>query len=153
MIRALELLATAGRGRGVAVDLGCGEGTDTAELLRAGWRVVAVDASEDGIGRTFARAESLGLSAALDTRRVPFEALDDLPPADLVYAAVSLPFCPPGHFEGLWQLVRNTVAARNGWIAAQFFGPNDSWADNPALTFHNREEVEPHDAHSVNTSR
>ena len=35
----------------LAVDLGCGDGTDTLELLRRGWRVHAVDSSAGGLRR------------------------------------------------------------------------------------------------------
>ena len=143
LTRALELMGSEGRSPGLAVDLGCGEGTDTAELLRRGWRVVAIDASEEGINRTGARTEAAGLAPALDTRCVGFENIEALPPADLVYAALSLPFCPPERFGDLWQSVRAAVgSAPGGWIAAQFFGPNDTWADNPRLSFHSRDEVE-----------
>jgi tellurite methyltransferase len=34
---------------GVAVDLGCGSGPDSAELLKRGWRVHAVDTSDSGL--------------------------------------------------------------------------------------------------------
>src|SRR5438046_10615075 len=33
----------------LAVDLGCGGGTDTVELLRRGWRVLAIDAEPHAI--------------------------------------------------------------------------------------------------------
>ena len=138
LLRTLGMMKDAGYEPGVAVDLGCGEGTDTEHLLRTGWRVVAVDGSEEGVERTAARAEALNLSDSLDARAVPFEKLDELPAADLVFAAVSLPFCPPAHFGDLWQAVRNSVGGRGGWIAAQFFGPNDTWADNPGMTIHPR---------------
>ena len=36
---------------GVAVDLGCGAGRDTVELLRRGWRVVAIDSEAEAIRR------------------------------------------------------------------------------------------------------
>jgi len=29
--------------RGQAIDLGCGDGTETLDLLAAGWRVLAID--------------------------------------------------------------------------------------------------------------
>lgn len=142
LLRTLELMAGDGRPSGLAVDLACGEGTDTAELLRQGWRVLAVDASEEGIARTTERARSLGLAESLDARHAAFEELRELPAADLVYSAVGLPFCPPAHFPALWALVRESVSSTKGWVAAQFFGPNDSWANSPDLTIHSREDVE-----------
>ena len=41
---------------GLAVDLGCGTGRDTAELLRRGWSVLAIDSGEEGIARLKRRA-------------------------------------------------------------------------------------------------
>ena len=41
---ALDLFESeGGEGERLAVDLGCGEGRDTLELLRRGWRVLAID--------------------------------------------------------------------------------------------------------------
>lgn len=142
LIRTLEMIEAEGRSAGRAIDLGCGQGIDTAELLARGWNVLAIDASEEGIDRTRRRAEDRGLSGVLETREAKFEDLETLPPVDLVYSAVSLPFCPPRHFDTLWQKIRAAVDAPRGWVTAQFFGPNDSWAGNPDLSFHGREEVE-----------
>src|SRR5690606_27911670 len=54
LLRALALFeaepAPEGRPRH-AVDLGCGEGRDSAELIRRGWRVTAVDAHPEAIRR------------------------------------------------------------------------------------------------------
>src|SRR5947207_15678565 len=47
LIEALDALGDVGS----AIDLGCGDGTETAELLRRGWRVLAIDAEADGIRR------------------------------------------------------------------------------------------------------
>lgn len=141
LIRTLELMESADQVPGFAVELGCGDGTDTAELLRRGWRVLGIDASEEGITRTRARAESLGLAESLETRHAKFEELDGLPKADLVYSAVSLPFCPPDHFGDLWNHIRYATAP-GGWIAVQLFGPHDTWFGTPGLNFHSREEVE-----------
>ena len=34
---------------GVAIDLGCGEGRDTVEMLRQNWAVLAIDQNPDAI--------------------------------------------------------------------------------------------------------
>ncbi|BAT54920.1 Methyltransferase type 12 [Nostoc sp. NIES-3756] len=34
-----------------AVDLGCGDGRDTVELLRRGWRVLGIDGAQEAIAR------------------------------------------------------------------------------------------------------
>ncbi|MEC4815643.1 MAG: methyltransferase domain-containing protein [Scytonema sp. PMC 1069.18] len=38
-----------------AVDLGCGDGRDTVELLRQGWRVLAIDGEAEAIARLLNR--------------------------------------------------------------------------------------------------
>jgi hypothetical protein len=48
LLRACDLLG-AGGGR-MAVDLGCGSGTDALALLQRGWAVTAVDRDEAGLG-------------------------------------------------------------------------------------------------------
>jgi SAM-dependent methyltransferase len=79
-------------------------------------------------------------AGGLTTIVAPFHELD-LPDPDLVYAGLSLPFCAPGDFAEAWR--RNLRAVRPGGIvAAHFFGPNDSWAGTPEMTFHTRAEVE-----------
>src|SRR6185312_5008202 len=56
----------------VAVDLGCGDGRDTVELLRRGWSVLAIDAEPAAIARLHARPD-LPDPAALTTRVGRFE--------------------------------------------------------------------------------
>src|SRR5215211_1849929 len=84
-------------GTGTAIDLGAGQGIETAELLRRGWQVVAVDAEPDGIRRLRDRA---GDDARLTTLVSPMQDAE-LPAADLVHASFSLPFCPPEAFPAL----------------------------------------------------
>ena len=124
---------------GVAVDLGCGDGTETLALLADGWTVVAADGAPEGIARLLA---SVPADAAdrLTTLVAPFHELD-LPQADFVYAGLSLPFCAPENFAEAWRRITGAVRAE-GVVAAHFFGPKDSWADNPDMTFHTRAEVE-----------
>ena len=56
LLRALELHEAEGRSPGTAVDLGCGGGRDALELLRRGWRVLAVDAEPAAIDLILGRA-------------------------------------------------------------------------------------------------
>ncbi|HEV8228404.1 MAG TPA: class I SAM-dependent methyltransferase, partial [Candidatus Limnocylindria bacterium] len=75
----------------LAVDLGAGSGTDTGELLRRGWRVLAIDSDPAGIARLRAR---VGDDERLATRIGKFED-ERWPSADLVNASFSLFFCSP----------------------------------------------------------
>lgn len=105
-------------GPGVAVDLGCGDGTETLALLAGGWTVVAVDSAPEGIAR---------LRASV--------------PASAAGRLTTLPFCHPSDFGEAWR--RSAGAVRLGGVfAAHFFGPRDTWAGTSEMTFHTRDEVE-----------
>jgi len=90
LLRALSRLGRQPRDA-VAVDLGCGDGTKSAALLRAGFRVFAVDSSVDAVRRTILAA---GPEAVRLTATVEGFATYAVPPADLVYAGFSLPVLP-----------------------------------------------------------
>ena len=58
-VRAMDRFGNAWPGA-VAVDLGCGDGTETTAMLGAGLTVAAMDSSPEAIRRTTARAGSNG---------------------------------------------------------------------------------------------
>lgn len=122
-----------------AIDLGCGDGTETIALLSRGWQVLAVDGEPKGIERLLGRVPPQGRSR-LQTQVARFEEVT-LPPADLVHASYSIPFCQPEHFPALWQKIANALTP-GGRFAGQFFGVHDSWATNPAMTFHTAAQVD-----------
>ncbi len=110
---------------GTAVDLGCGTGRDTFELLRRGWRVIAIDGEPRGIAGL---RERIGEEPRLETVVARMEDAR-WPPVDLVNASFSLPFCAPAAFPSLWERIVSSLAA-GGRFAGQLFGPNDDWADD-----------------------
>jgi trans-aconitate methyltransferase len=121
-----------------AIDLGCGDGTETALLLARGWHVLAVDGAEAGIKRLLEKVPVEDRSR-LQTQVSTFEeAL--LPSADLIHASYSIPFCHPDHFPALWEKIANALTP-GGRFAGQFFGVHDSWADNTGMTFHTESQV------------
>src|SRR5512138_1792377 len=73
-----------------AVDLGCGAGRDTRELLRAGWRVLAVDRQPGAIASLEARVSAAD-RVALETRVEDLASIV-VPACSLVNASLSLPF-------------------------------------------------------------
>lgn len=110
---------------GVAVDLGCGSGADSAELLRRGWTVHAVDAAAPGLELLRAQVPA----ATQDRLRLHaqrFEAFD-FPRCDLVWAGYSLPFCAAAEWPAFWR--RALAALRpGGRIAGDLFGPRHAFA-------------------------
>jgi SAM-dependent methyltransferase len=105
-----------------ALDVGCGDGTETRALLDAGFRVTAVDEDPDAVRRSadLAGDERLTFVAAPMQRVV-------WPHVDLLHAGLSLPFCPPEDFDALWTGLRDALVP-GGVLAADFFGDRDSWA-------------------------
>lgn len=92
LLRACDFLGI-GDGR-MAVDLGCGSGADALALLERGWAVTAVDKDEAGLDLLRAGIPE----ASTGQITIAWAGFADvaLPPADLVHAGFSLPFCAPG---------------------------------------------------------
>lgn len=128
----------------VAVDLGCGEGRDTRELLRRSgtrpWSVLATDGSSTGLELI---ARSLAAGERQRVRLVQCN-MEDLPRAyrdgvphgsgraaarqvDLVNASFSLPFCKPADLPQLWRWIDGLIRP-GGRFAGQIFGDRDTWA-------------------------
>lgn len=142
-----------GIGHGVpfAVDLGCGSGADTMALLARGWRVLAIDADSEGIGRLSRSVAARGdVDHRLETQIAPFEDAT-WPRAQLVNASYALPFCQRASFADVWERIVHSLGA-GGRFCGQFFGDRDEWASHsgesgrrwgspPASSFHTRDEV------------
>jgi SAM-dependent methyltransferase len=126
-----------GDGR-LAVDLGCGDGTDSLALLDRGWSVLAIDVEPAGLGALEARIPAT-VAGRVRILRSSF-ADTVLPPAHLIHAGFSLPFCPPGQFRAVWAQVRGALVP-GAIFAGQLFGTRDTWAGDPGMTFHTRAEV------------
>ena len=135
-------------GERLAVDLGCGTGRDTFELLRRGWRVLAIDSQEQAIERLLASSR-LDEGPRLETQVAHFEDAT-WPEADLVNSSFALPFCPPGHFGSVWARIVSSLPP-GGRFCGQLFGDRDEWASGsltafpasvrPEMSFHTVEEA------------
>lgn len=124
-----------------AVDLGCGTGRDTVELLRRGWSVLAVDATAEAIERLEARDDlSDDERARLETRVSRFEDAE-WPGADLVNSSFALPFCPPGEFPSVWERIERSLRG-GGRFCGQLFGDRDGWSGEEDMTFQSRPELD-----------
>ncbi|MCC6661233.1 MAG: class I SAM-dependent methyltransferase [Phycisphaerales bacterium] len=124
---------------GVAVDLACGEGRDTLELLRRGWFVWAIDPEPAAFKHLYARVppeHDRRLQGVLED----FSA--DWPDSiDLLNCSFSLPFCPPRDFPAVWEHIVRSIRP-GGRFAGQLFGDRDSWAALPDRSHQTRAEAE-----------
>lgn len=114
-----------------ALDLGCGDGTETLALLHHGWQVWALDQHADAIARVEARVPA-DQRHRLTTQCVLMEGAL-FPQVDLIYAGLSLPFCAPAAFPAVWQQIVAALPV-GGRFAGHLFGDRDAWA-GPDLTF------------------
>jgi len=125
------------RSDALAVDLGCGDGRDVIEILRRGWRVVAVDSEPSTPARL---AQQIGNPERLEVRVQAFKDLR-LEGVDLLHAAYALPFTDPADFPSVWQELRDALNP-GGWLAVDLFGDRDDWAHTEGMTFLTRSQVE-----------
>lgn len=125
--------------RRYAIDLGCGNGRDTVELLRRGWHVLAVDAEQSAIDGLKERAD-LPSSGTLDTRLGRFEAME-FPVVDLVNSSFALPLVAPPDFPELWDRLLVSLLG-GGRISCQLYGDRDSWVGRPGITFFTKSGVD-----------
>lgn len=122
-----------------AVDLGCGDGRDTVELLRRGWQVLAIDGEEKALTRLLNRPDVA--RDRLQTQQMRFEALTLPTGVDLINASFCLPFCPPDRFPQMWQTMVEALQV-GGRFCGQLFGDRDSWVKFPNRSHHTRPQVE-----------
>jgi rRNA maturation RNase YbeY len=116
-----------------AVDLGAGAGRDSRELLRAGWRVLAIDREASGLRTLEARTAADDMSHGLSTQMADVAAVE-VPVADLVNANLILPFLSEKDFWATW---RRMLAALEpgGRVSAMVFGDRDEGRGEPGMTY------------------
>lgn len=125
----------------LAIDLGCGAGADSIELLKQNWSVLAIDVQSAAIANLLLSARQLSLSDdKLKTRLCSFETLSSLPPAYLINASFSLPFVKPNYFYILWKIILRALHS-GGRFSGAFFGIHDSWNTRSNMIFFKRHEI------------
>ncbi|RKZ14265.1 class I SAM-dependent methyltransferase [bacterium] len=139
LLAAMDSFLREGFDEGLGVDIAAGEGRDTLELLRQGWRVVATDNHPAAFPLLWSRVPETSKSR-LTAVEVDFAEME-VPDCDLVNASFALPFCKPEHFPGLWSRIVAAIRP-GGRFAGQFFGDRDTWASLPGRTHHSRNQVE-----------
>ncbi len=130
---------------GQAIDLGCGSGRDTIEILQRGWRVLAIDRQSEAIKALHARDDlPADTDQRLETAISTFEEAQ-LPSADLINSGFALPGCAPDHFPKVWRRIIEALTP-GGRFSGQLYGVNDSWAapggKGDGMTFLTRPQVD-----------
>ena len=124
---------------GMAIDLGCGDGRDTVEILRQNWAVLAIDKEPDAITRLLARPNINTLQ--LTTQIISFEDLQLSQQVNLINASFSLPFCSSDAFPELWNQIYNSLVP-SGRFCGHLFGKRDSWCNSELINCFTRSQVE-----------
>jgi tellurite methyltransferase len=115
----------------LAVDLGCGAGRDARQLLRAGWRVIAIDrvpASRTALEKHVEPESQVRLEivtadlATAEIRR-----------CDLVNASLCLPYLAPDGYRAAWSRIMAALGP-GARFAAMLFGDRDGAAGEPDMT-------------------
>lgn len=110
-------------GVNVAVDCGCGTGSDAEYLLQQGYQVYAFDINPDSVAicrKRFSGNEQVEVSDA------SFENFN-YPAAGVIVAHSSLFFAEPDLFGKTWAAITSSLT-KGGVFAGDFMGLNDSWA-------------------------
>ena len=128
----------------IAIDCGCGAGSDIAYLLAKGFKVYGFDIEDESISRCqkrFVNNNDVILSkAGFGSYKYPS--------ASLVVADASLFFCPKADFGAVWKNIYECLYP-NGIFCGSFLGPEDTMAGPgydesefwPATLVLNEEEV------------
>ena len=124
IIRALQHFNKHQPQQKTAIDLGCGSGRDTMQLLAEGWTVFAIDNNTEAIELVQKNCE-LENQKNLVTACVPFREIE-WQPANLVNACLSLPFCNPNYFSAIWHNLTESILP-DGLFTRNFFGIHDDW--------------------------
>lgn len=115
--------------KGVAVDLGCGINATTLELLKRGWKVYAVDSSEDVIKRLEKKFSSMKESwienGQLVLVKQSIEKFKFPEKVHLVIATESLPYCNPKSINKIFLEIKKALLPQ-GILACNLFPYNDN---------------------------
>ncbi|PMJ99086.1 class I SAM-dependent methyltransferase [Vibrio sp. 10N.261.55.A7] len=109
----------------VAIDCGCGTGSDIEYLEQRGYQVYGFDVNPDSI--VICR-DRFGSKSAVEISESSFESFH-YPKVGVIIANSSLFFADPNHFESTWNNIKSSIEI-GGVFAGDFMGKKDSWASD-----------------------
>lgn len=107
----------------IAIDVGCGTGSDTSYISRLGYQVQSFDNNPDSIAICTERFGNDPMVTICDSSFETFE----YPKCGVVIANSSLYFAEPDLFKMTWKRIIDSIE-QGGVFAGDFMGVNDSWA-------------------------
>lgn len=107
----------------IAIDCGCGAGSDIAFLRANDFTVHAFDIESEAIARCQRR---FGGDAKVELSQDSFSTFH-YPPASLIVADASLFFCPQIEFRDVWNKIYEALIP-NGVFVGSFLGADDTMA-------------------------
>ena len=119
----LRLAVSLVEGDKIAIDCGCGAGSDIAFLRSHDFFVHAFDIEEESIARC--KVKFKGDSKVLLSQD-SFNTYK-YPDASLIVADASLFFCPAQEFDEVWRKITDALLP-NGIFSGSFLGPEDTMA-------------------------
>ena len=115
--------------KGVAVDLGCGFGTYTFNLLDRGWKVYAVDSSSKVLETLATKVSTMGKNWIENGQLVlvneKIEEFKFPEKVHLVTAVESLPFCDPEKINAIFLEIKNSLLPQ-GMLFCNFYSNYDN---------------------------
>jgi SAM-dependent methyltransferase len=109
----------------IAVDCGCGSGSDIEHLASLGFTVHGFDLETEAVARCQKRFRNNDNVILSQDNFISFK----YPKASLVVADASLFFCPAAEFPTVWQKI-NACLFTGGVFVGSFLGPNDTMANS-----------------------
>ncbi len=109
----------------IAINCGCGAGSDIEYLLNKGFKVYGFDVEEESISRCKKRFDN---NSDVILSKDTFSSFE-YPKSSLVVADASLFFCPKSDFENVWSKISESLYP-DGIFFGSFLGPEDTMADD-----------------------
>lgn len=114
------VLQNSGSGK-LAIELGCGNTPNIKALIQKGWRVTAIDSSQQALNILASQYKKEIDSGILKVIHADATAYIPDEPADLVIAEDVLPYVDPSKFQNFWIKIHKLFVKENGLFIGSFF--------------------------------